>query len=63
MGFSDHPGSNKAPDYLLKMSYCQSLLGDGPGAMESLRQLLSSYPDSDSAKMVRSGRSRFAGKI
>jgi tol-pal system protein YbgF len=60
-GYIDYPKSNKAPDYLLKMSYCQSLLGDGPGAMQSLRQLLDAYPDSDSARLVTSGRSRFAG--
>ncbi|MDR3135078.1 MAG: tol-pal system protein YbgF [Deltaproteobacteria bacterium] len=60
-GFGDYPQSNKAPDYLLKMSYCQSLLGDGPGAMETLRILLAKYPDSDSARLVTSGRSRFAG--
>jgi tol-pal system protein YbgF len=60
-GYHDYPQSNKAADCLLKMSYCQSLLGDGPGAMETLRILLANYPDSDSARLVTSGRGRFAG--
>ncbi|MDR0549291.1 MAG: tol-pal system protein YbgF [Deltaproteobacteria bacterium] len=58
-GIVDYPSSAKAPDYLLKMSYSQSRLGDGPGAMESMRRLLDSYPNSDSARLVKSGRSRF----
>jgi tol-pal system protein YbgF len=58
-GFYDYPQSNKAPDYLLKAAYSQSRLGDGPGAMESLRVLLERYPSSNSANMVKSGRSRF----
>ncbi|MDR1677492.1 MAG: tol-pal system protein YbgF [Deltaproteobacteria bacterium] len=60
-GYNDFPLSNKAPDFLLKMSYCQSYLGDGPGAMESMRLLLTNFPDSDSALLVKSGRSRFSG--
>jgi tol-pal system protein YbgF len=60
-GYRDYPASNKAPDCLLKMSYCQSLLGEGPGAMETLRVLLANYPDSDSARLIASGRGRFAG--
>jgi tol-pal system protein YbgF len=58
-GFQDYPASGKAPDYLLKMSYCQSRLGDGHGAMESMRVLLERYPNSNSANLVKSGRSRF----
>ncbi|MDR1873150.1 MAG: tol-pal system protein YbgF [Deltaproteobacteria bacterium] len=58
-GFRDYPTSNKAPDYLLKMSYSQSRLGDGPGAMESMRVLLERYPESNSARLVKSGRTRF----
>jgi tol-pal system protein YbgF len=60
-GINDYPSSAKAPDYLLKMAYCQSRLGDGPGAMESMRLLLDRYPESDSARMVQSGRSSFNG--
>ncbi|MDR1083458.1 MAG: tol-pal system protein YbgF [Deltaproteobacteria bacterium] len=60
-GFYDYPASGKAPDCLLKMSYSQSRLGDGPGAMETMRVLLERYPDSDSARLVMSGRSRFGG--
>jgi tol-pal system protein YbgF len=58
-GLMDYPTSAKAPDYLLKMSYSQSRLGDGPGAMESMRVLLERFPDSNSARLVKSGRSRF----
>ncbi|MDR2461534.1 MAG: tol-pal system protein YbgF [Deltaproteobacteria bacterium] len=58
-GVVDYPQSAKAPDCLLKLSYSQSRLGDGPGAMESLRVLLERYPGSESAELVRSGRSRF----
>jgi tol-pal system protein YbgF len=60
-GFADYPDSNKAPDCLLKMSYSQSRLGDGPAAMESLRLLLTRYPDSPSAGLIRNGRARFSG--
>jgi tol-pal system protein YbgF len=60
-GLADYPQSNKAPDYLLKMSYCQSRLGYGPEAMRSLNQLLAAYPDSPSAQLVKSGRTRFVG--
>jgi tol-pal system protein YbgF len=58
-GFNDYPQSAKAPDCLLKMSYSLSKLGDGPGAMETLRVLLERYPNSNSAALVKSGRSRF----
>ncbi|MDR2351894.1 MAG: tol-pal system protein YbgF [Deltaproteobacteria bacterium] len=58
-GYFDFPQSRKAPDYLLKMAYSQSRLGDGPGAMESVRVLLERYPSSNSATLVKSGRSRF----
>jgi tol-pal system protein YbgF len=58
-GFSDYPDSAKAPDCLLKAAYSQSRLGDGPGAMETMRVLLEYYPNSDSANLVRSGRSKF----
>ena len=58
-GFHDYPQSGKAPDYLLKAAYSQSRLGDGPGAMESLRVLLERYPSSNYANLVKSGRSRF----
>jgi tol-pal system protein YbgF len=57
-GARDFPGHAKAPDCLLKAAYSQSKLGDGPGAMESLRALLEYYPGSRSAKMVVSGRYR-----
>ncbi|MDR2612896.1 MAG: tol-pal system protein YbgF [Deltaproteobacteria bacterium] len=60
-GYRDYPESAKAPDCLLKAAYSQSKLGDGPGAMESLRVLLDRYPGSSSAGLVRSGRSRFPG--
>jgi tol-pal system protein YbgF len=58
-GARDYPESAKAPDCLLKAAYSQSRLGDGTGAMETLRYLLERYPGSNSANMVRTGRSRF----
>jgi tol-pal system protein YbgF len=58
-GYRDYPASAKAPDFLLKLSYSQSRLGDGPGAMETMRVLLEMYPGSNSARLVTSGRSRF----
>ncbi|MDR2349440.1 MAG: tol-pal system protein YbgF [Deltaproteobacteria bacterium] len=62
-GFAQYPHSGKGPDYLLKAAYSQSRLGDGPGAMESLRLLLELYPNSDSANLVKSGRSKFPNGI
>ncbi|MDR2198166.1 MAG: tol-pal system protein YbgF [Deltaproteobacteria bacterium] len=58
-GAGDYPRSGKAPDCLLKMAYSQSKLGDSTGAMESVRALLERYPESNSAKMVKSGRAKF----
>jgi tol-pal system protein YbgF len=58
-GVRDYPQSAKAPDCLLKAAYSQSKMGDGPGAMESLRVLLDRYPGSNSARLVSSGRSQF----
>jgi tol-pal system protein YbgF len=58
-GASEFPNSAKAPDCLLKLAYSQSKLGDGAGAMESVRALLERYPSSNSAKMVLNGTARF----
>jgi hypothetical protein len=60
-GYRDYPLSDRAAGFLLKMTYCQSLLGNGPGAMETLRVILAKFPDSDSAGLVNVGRGRFIG--
>jgi tol-pal system protein YbgF len=57
---SDYPESAKAPDALLKLSFSYDRLGDGPGAMTVLDVLLSRYPSSSAAALVKSGRGRFS---
>ncbi len=58
---SDYPQSAKAPDALLTLSYSYDRLGEGPQAMAALDQLLSRYPRSNAAAMMKSGRGRFSG--
>jgi tol-pal system protein YbgF len=57
---SDYPDSAKAPDALLKLSFSYDRLGDGSGAMAVLDVLLSRYPSSSAAALVKSGRGRFS---
>jgi tol-pal system protein YbgF len=57
---ADYPQSAKAPDSLLKLSYSYDRLGDGPRAMAVLNVLLSRYPSSSAAAMIKSGRGRFS---
>ncbi|MEW5724780.1 MAG: tol-pal system protein YbgF [Thermodesulfobacteriota bacterium] len=54
-----YPKSHKAPDSMLKIAYSYHRLGDGPSAMTTLRDLLSKYPDSRAAGMIKSGRTIF----
>lgn len=56
----DYPKSHKAPDSLLKLSYSYDRLGEGHQAMAALDKLLTQYPDSSSAVMIKSGRGRFS---
>ena len=55
----DYPASDKAPDALLKLSYSYDRLGDGPQAMNALDQLLSRYPNSNAASLMKSGQGGF----
>lgn len=55
----DFPQSAKAPDSLLKLSYSYDKMGDGPQAMAALDRLLSQYPRSSAASMVKNRQSRF----
>ena len=57
---NDYPQSAKAPDSLLKLSYSYDRLSDGPRAMAVLDILLSRYPSSNAAAMIKSGRGRFS---
>ncbi len=57
----DYPRSDKAPDALLKLSYSYDRLGDGPRAMAVMDQLLTRYPGSSAAGLIKSGRGRFSG--
>jgi tol-pal system protein YbgF len=57
----DYPESDKAPDALLKLSYSYDRLGDGPRAMGVMDRLLTRYPGSHAAGMVKSGEGRFSG--
>ena len=57
---ADYPNSGKAPDALLKLSYSHDRLGDGPQAMLVMDELLSRYPQSNAAALVKSGRVRFS---
>jgi tol-pal system protein YbgF len=57
----DYPESAKAPDALLKLSYSYDRLGDGPRAMGVMDRLLTRYPGSQAADMVKSGQGRFSG--
>ncbi len=57
----DYPNSDKAPDALLKLSYSYDRLGDGPRAMAVMDQLLTRYPASNAAGLVKRGRGRFSG--
>lgn len=57
----DYPNTDKAPDALLKLSYAYDRLGDGPRAMAVMDQLLTRYPGSNAAGLVKSGRGRFSG--
>ena len=57
----DYPQSDKAADALLKLSFSLDRLGDGPQAMSALDRLLGSYPNSNAAQMIRSGRGHFQG--
>lgn len=60
---NDYPQSAKAPDSLLKLSYSYDRLHDGPRAMAVLDILLSRYPSSNAAAMIKNGRGRFSASL
>ncbi|MDL2259668.1 tol-pal system protein YbgF [Deltaproteobacteria bacterium OttesenSCG-928-K17] len=56
----DYPLSAKAPDALLKLSYSYDRMGDGHQSMAALDRLLTQYPNSGSAAMIKNGQGRFS---
>ena len=56
---SEFPESAKAPEAQLKIAYSHSRLGDGKKAMAALKTLLTDYPQSSAADMVRRGNTIF----
>lgn len=52
-GVSAFPESRKLPDALLKSGYCQYELKAFKNARATLQKLISTYPDSDAAKLAQ----------
>ncbi len=52
-GVAAFPESRKLPDALLKIGYCQYELKAFKNARASLQKLISTYPDSDAAKLAQ----------
>ena len=50
---SAFPESRKLPDALLKSGYCQYELKAFKNARATLQKLISTYPDSDAAKLAQ----------
>lgn len=48
----EHPQSDKVPDALLKVGYCQSELGDQAAARTSLQEVMRQYPDTTAARLA-----------
>ena len=51
---SQFPDSNKVPDGMLKMGYCQSQLGQKERARNTFNEVLRLYPMSDAARFAQS---------
>ncbi len=51
---SQFPDSNKVPDGMLKLGYCQSQLGQKDRARDTFNEVLRLYPMSDAARFAQS---------
>jgi tol-pal system protein YbgF len=47
-----HPQSDKVPDALLKVGYCQDELGDDSAARTSLQEVMRQFPDTTAARLA-----------
>ena len=59
---SRYPGSTKTPEALLKIVYCNSVLGKKDEARGAFEELLKSYPQSPEAQQAEAGLHRLSGE-
>jgi tol-pal system protein YbgF len=48
----EHPQSDKVPDALLKVGYCQDELGERAAARTSLQEVMRQFPDTTAARLA-----------
>ena len=48
----EHPQSDKVPDALLKVGFCQIEMGDRTAARTSLQEVMRQYPDTTAARLA-----------